>query len=153
MACHTAVFGLFFAAVSLVLCIPPLDRFLPLQPMRAFHLVYIVLFLVLGGLTGEYFLKRNPFRWGLFFLPIFVLMFSVQSCRISASNHIEWPGMKERNQWVQAFNWVRYNTPKDAFFALDPGCMDIEGEDLHGFRAIAERSMMCDMAKDRWSSA
>ena len=145
---QTPVFGLCFAAVSLVLCVPPLDRLVPMQPMRAFHLVYVILFLVIGGLAGEYLLKRKPLRWALFFMPIFVVMFSVQSYQFSASDHIEWPGMKPRNQWVQAFNWVRDNTPKDAFFALDPRNMESRGEDFHGFRALAERSVMCDMVKD-----
>ncbi len=143
-----SIFGLCFAALSLILCAPPLDKLISLQPMRAFHLVYLILFLVIGGLAGEYVLKKKPLRWALFFLPIFALMFTVQSYRLHASDHIEWPGMKPRNQWVQAFDWVRGNTPKDAFFALDPWCMLKDGEDLHGFRALAERSMMCDMVKD-----
>ncbi|MGD0400340.1 MAG: hypothetical protein ABSC04_15650 [Syntrophobacteraceae bacterium] len=144
----TAVFGLFFAALSMGFCVPPLDRLVALQPMRAFHVVYLILFLVLGGLVGEYFLKSKPLRWVLFFMPIFAVMFSVQSYQFRASDHIEWPGMKPRNQWVQAFNWVRDNTPKDAFFALDPRSMKSGGEDFHGFRALAERSMMCDVVKD-----
>ena len=149
VASRIPIFGLYFAAVSLALCAPPLDRFLPLQPMRAFHLVYLVLFLVIGGLAGEYLLKRKPIRWALFFMPIFVLMFSVQIYRLPASDHVEWPGKGPTNQWVQAFNWVRDNTPKDAFFALDPMSMERDGQDLHGFRALAERSTMCDMVKDR----
>ena len=145
---QTPLFGLCFAAVSLALCVPPLDGLSPLQPMRALHLVYIVLFIVLGGLAGEYFLKRKPLRWALFFTPLFILMFSVQMYRYSGSDHIEWPGIQPRNQWVQAFNWVRENTPKDAFFALDPVYMDTTGEDLHGFRALAERSAVGDIVKD-----
>ncbi len=145
---QTAVFGLCFAALSMGFCVHPLDRFVALQPMRAFHVVYLILFLVIGGLAGEYFLKRRPLRWALFFMPIFAVMFSVQSYQFRASDHIEWPGMKPRNQWVQAFNWVRDNTPKDAFFALDPRSMESSGEDFHGFRALAERSMMCDVVKD-----
>ncbi len=111
-------------------------------------MVYLILFIVIGGLAGEYFLKRKPLRWAFFFMPIFVVMFSVQSYQFSSSDHIEWPGMKPRNQWVRAFNWVRNNTPKDAYFALDPRCMESHGEDFHGFRALAERSMMCDLVKD-----
>ena len=33
-------------------------------------------------------------------------------------------------------------------FALDPLLMRIPGEDTHGFRAIAERSMLADATKD-----
>jgi hypothetical protein len=36
----------------------------------------------------------------------------------------------------------------DAYFALDPETMSLPGEDQHGFRAIAERSMLADNVKD-----
>jgi hypothetical protein len=62
--------------------------------------------------------------------------------------HIEWPGVRSSNEWVQAFDWVRENTPNEAYFALDPLHMEASGEDEHGFRAIAERSMLADRIKD-----
>jgi len=65
-----------------------------------------------------------------------------------ASVHIEWPWSQPRNPWVEAFLWIRGNTPKDAFFALDPYHMAIDGEDQNGFRALSERSMMADAVKD-----
>jgi hypothetical protein len=65
-----------------------------------------------------------------------------------ASAHVEWPWTASRNQWVQAFQWIRQNTPRDAIFALDPHHMEIPGEDENGFRAIAERSMLADDVKD-----
>ena len=37
---------------------------------------------------------------------------------------------------------------KDAVFALDPNYMRIAGEDQHGFRAVAERSVLADNVKD-----
>jgi hypothetical protein len=46
------------------------------------------------------------------------------------------------------FFWVRDNTPKDAIFALDPNYMQAPEADLHGFRAIAERSALADNVKD-----
>jgi hypothetical protein len=36
----------------------------------------------------------------------------------------------------------------DAYFALDPQHMGMPGEDQHGFRAIAQRSMLADALKD-----
>jgi hypothetical protein len=36
----------------------------------------------------------------------------------------------------------------DAYFALDPEHMRLPGEDQHGFRAIAEHSMLADRVKD-----
>jgi hypothetical protein len=42
---------------------------LRLQPMRSFHLIYGALFILLGGLLGEYLLCMRPWRWVLFFGP------------------------------------------------------------------------------------
>jgi len=44
--------------------------------------------------------------------------------------------------------WIRHNTPTDAYFALNPEHMALPGEDQHGFRALAERSMLADTVKD-----
>ena len=49
---------------------------------------------------------------------------------------------------MDAFVWIREHTPSDAYFALDPDHMRLPGEDQHGFRAIAERSMLADRVKD-----
>jgi hypothetical protein len=43
---------------------------------------------------------------------------------------------------------VEQNTPVDAVFALDPNYSQIPGEDIQGFRAIAQRSMIADAGKD-----
>jgi hypothetical protein len=65
-----------------------------------------------------------------------------------ATPHLELPDCAPGNDWVSAFLWVRDNTPIDAYFALDPQHMELPGEDQHGFRAIAERSMLADKVKD-----
>ena len=49
---------------------------------------------------------------------------------------------------MQAFKWVRRNTPEDAYFALGPRYMARPGEDQRGFRAIAQRSALADAVKD-----
>jgi hypothetical protein len=49
---------------------------------------------------------------------------------------------------VEAFNWVKANTPLDAYFVLNPRYMSSEGEDYHGFRGLAERGQMADWDKD-----
>ena len=61
---------------------------------------------------------------------------------------LELPGLASPNPWVQAFVWVRTNTPVSAYFALDPKFMLAPDEDQHGFRALAERSRMADRVKD-----
>ncbi|MGH9561444.1 MAG: hypothetical protein ACRD3S_08310 [Terracidiphilus sp.] len=49
---------------------------------------------------------------------------------------------------MQAFAWIRTNTPVDAYFALDPYYLEQPGEDFHSFRALAERSQLADAVKD-----
>jgi hypothetical protein len=43
---------------------------------------------------------------------------------------------------------VRNNTPQDAVFAVDSRYFMDPGIDVHGFRAIAERSALADYFKD-----
>jgi hypothetical protein len=56
--------------------------------------------------------------------------------------------MRATNDWARAFDWAKNNTPVDSLFALDPRYMELPGEDYHGFRALAERSVMADDLKD-----
>jgi hypothetical protein len=124
------------------------DDFVRLQPMRSFQLIYIVMFLLLGGLAGEYLLRDKVWRWLLLFLPISATMYGVDRSLYPASHHLELPGRAVANPWLQAFDWVRHNTPEDAVFALPPRYLLTAGEDDHGFRAIAQRSMLADWVKD-----
>jgi hypothetical protein len=127
---------------------PRFEALARIQPMRSLFLLYMVMILLGGGFLAEYFLKNHVWRWVALFLPLCAGMFYAQRQLFPASAHIEWPGATPKNPWVQAFLWVRDNTPVDAVFALDPAHMEIAGEDYNGFRAIAERSMLADSAKD-----
>jgi hypothetical protein len=149
LASATIVFGLAFTFIALVLTGPrQFARFAELQPMRALLLVYIMLFVILGGATAEYILKNRSWRWFALFLPITAGMFYAQRDLFPTTQHLELPRSQSDNAWVQAFVWIRNNTPTDAYFALDPDHMRLSGEDQHGFRAIAERSMLADRVKD-----
>jgi hypothetical protein len=142
-------FGLLFTVAGLLLTFSArLENFTRLQPMRSFHIVYIVFFLMLGGLIGEYALRRNVARWLGLFIPLAISMWLVQRSSYASSSHVEWPGAADTNRWNAAFVWVRDNTPKDAIFALDPDYMLRPGEDSQGFRAIAERSALAENIKD-----
>jgi hypothetical protein len=141
--------GLMVGAAIVVNLVPQLERFVPVQPMRTLHLLYIVLFLVGGGLLGEWLLRDHAWRWAMLFLPICAGMFYAERQTFPSSQHIEWPGRTAQNEWVAAFDWIRQNTPRNALFALDPHYMERPGEDNHGFRAFAERSMLADYTKDR----
>jgi hypothetical protein len=135
--------------LTLVITIPP--RLLSLvryQPMRSLQLVYVILFLLLGGLLGKFLLRNRVWLWLALFAPLCFGMFYVQRQLFPATPHIEWPGRVPRNDWLQAFAWIRVNTPTNAIFALNPNHMALPGEDEHGFRVMAERSMLADAVKD-----
>jgi hypothetical protein len=75
-------------------------------------------------------------------------MFLVQWELIDDGAHVELPGMASANPWLQAFAWIRENTPAGAYFALDPNYLSERREDFHSFRALAERSQLSDADKD-----
>jgi hypothetical protein len=142
-------FGLLSALAGVVLGIPSwLENYTRLQPMRSFHLVYVIFFVLGGGLLQVYVLGRVRWRWLAFFLPLAAGMWFLQWSTFPASQHVEWPGSQSANSWTSAFLWIRGHTPKDAVFALDPNYMLSPGEDMHGFRAVAERSLLADSVKD-----
>jgi len=142
-------YGIFQTIVGVAVMLPQsLDRLRPLEPMRYLHLLYLFFFLLIGGFLGRYLLKNHAYRWVLLFVPLSVGLFHAQRALYPASAHIEWPNAKSHNPWLEAFSWIRDNTPVDAVFALDPHYMQLPAEDYHGFRALAERSVLADYDKD-----
>jgi len=150
LLCKTLiVFEAAFFVVALFVSIPGnFDNFAELQPARSLHLLYILMFLIGGGLLGKYVLRNRPLRWALLFVPICAVTVMAEKATFPATPYVEWPGAAPRNPWVQAFEWVRLNTPEYAYFAMDPVAMQLPGEDQHGFRAIAQRSLLADDVKD-----
>jgi hypothetical protein len=143
------LYGVFQMAVAMVmLAIPALIRFAPLQPMRFLQLVYIFMALMGGCLLGKYLLKASLWRWAIFLLVFNGGMLIAQRLQFSHSEHLELPGRNSANPWLQAFAWIRQNTPSGAYFALDPEYLAAPGEDYHSFRALAERSQLADYFKD-----
>jgi hypothetical protein len=142
-------FGLLFTVAAIVLTSSTrLENFTRLQPMRCFDIIYVIFFVALGGVMGEYVLKGNVWRWLSLFVPLAASMYFLQQSQFPSSVHVEWPGYGYHNTWNSAFSWIRLHTPRDAVFALDPNYMLIVGEDQHGFRAVAERSALADAVKD-----
>jgi hypothetical protein len=147
LARASIVYGVIFLLATLVVTVPArFQTAARLQPMRSLHLLYILMFLLGGGLLGEWILRQRRWLWIALFVPLCAGMFVVQLDLFPASPHIEWPNAVPHNDWLQAFDWVRRNTPTDALFAIDPDYMDKDDE--HGFRAIAERSRLADAVKD-----
>ncbi len=142
-------FGLLFTAAGVLLSAnPQLENYARFQPMRAFHVVYLVFIPVFGALLAQYALRNRAWRWLALFLPLTASMWLLQRATYPASPHWELPGERIGGAWESAFRWIRDHTPKDAVFALDPNYMLLAGEDEHGFRAVAERSVLADNVKD-----
>lgn len=127
---------------------PALVRLVPMQPMRYLHLVYLFMALIGGCLIGKYWLKSSIWRWTAYLLLFNAGMFAAQIYQLDGSSHLELPGLRSPNPWLQAFRWIRLNTPQDAYFALNPYYLQAPEEDYHGFRALAERSQLADAVKD-----
>jgi hypothetical protein len=149
LATRTAVYGVFQLAVALLMALPPaLERLRPLQPMRFLHLIYILMTLLGGCFIGENILRQHRWRWAALFVPAALGMFVAQRALYPASPHLELPGIHSSNPWLESFEWIRNNTPEDAYFALGPDYTRLPGEDSHGFRALALRSSLADNGKD-----
>jgi Dolichyl-phosphate-mannose-protein mannosyltransferase len=147
-------YGTFQTVVGIAVMLPvSLERLRPLEPMRYLHLLYVFFFLVVGGLLGRYLLDRRIYRWMLLFVPLSVGMFHAQRQMYSASPHLELPFRSAGSDWLRAFDWIRRNTAVDSLFALDPHYEKLPGEEFHGFRALAERSVLADYEKDAGMAA
>jgi hypothetical protein len=148
--CHAAVvYEFVYFLIALVIAIPQrFEALARLQPLRSLLLVYIFMLMAIGGLVAEYILKDHMWQWLLLFLSVSAGMFVAQRQLFPSTAHIEWPWAAPKNQWEQAFLWIRQNTPVDAAFAIDPFYMEATGEDRIGFRALAERSRLADANKD-----
>jgi len=118
-----------------------------LQVLRAFQFVYIAGVLLAGGMLGRL-AQQHKRAIALLYLLLMAALFAGQRLTYPESNHVEWPGLKPRNLWQDAFLWIRDNTPRDAIFALDNDYIEGPGEDAQGFRATAERSAVADWFKD-----
>jgi hypothetical protein len=148
--CYAAVvYEFVYFAIALVIAIPQrFEALARLQPLRSLHLLYMFMLMAIGSFIAEYILKDRAWRWAVLFLPLCVGMFVAQKALFPSTAHLEWPWAAPRNQWEQAFLWIRQNTPTDAQFAISPFYMEAPGEDRIGFRALAERSRLADANKD-----
>ncbi len=150
MVCRALlIYDLIYFSAALVVDLPArFESLARLQPLRSLHLLYMLMFLIMGGFLGEFVLKKRVWRWLALFVPLGLGMFVAQRALFPASAHLEWPGSVPKNPWAQAFIWVRDHTPVNAVFALDPAFMQLPGEDTTGFRCLAQRSRLADLSKD-----
>lgn len=144
---------LVYSAFQLIISMAILSPWAPvgfttLEPMRYLHLVYVFLALIGGAYIGRYVLKSYVWRWAVFLILANGGMFFAQRQLFASTPHIELPNATPSNPWLQAFAWIRDNTPPDAFFALDPNYQLEPDEDYHSFRGLAQRGSLADAYKD-----
>ncbi len=143
------LYGVFQQLVAFVMLTPPqFIRLTPLQPMRYLQLVYYFMALIAGALLGRRVLRARVWRWAVYLAVIDGAMLAAQVYQFPSCPHFEMPWTSPANPWLQAFAWIRHNTPIDAYFAAGPYYLAAPGEDYHGFRALAERSQLADAIKD-----
>ncbi len=113
-----------------------------LQMLRSFQLIYATGIVLLGGFLGHLFSRRS--RWlGCMLIAIaFLSMYAAERQSYGNSAHLELPGRTPKNQWEQAFLWIRGNTPHEAVVAADPAFLSAPGEDAQSPRALSERSVL-----------
>lgn len=150
-ACALAAFlnGGFFLLLALAVTRTPDQLWVArYQPMRTFHLLYILMFLLPVNLLAQKILEKKVAIFALLLAITSCAMFAAQRNAFPASSHLELPGTQSDNPWQLAFQWVRLNTPKDALFALAPDYPNEPAEDRSGFSAVAERSALANRTKD-----
>jgi hypothetical protein len=124
------------------------EMFARLQPLRSFHLITLVFVLLLGGIWGEYVGKDRPWAIAAVAIPLAAGMFLVARETYPNSPQVELPSSTSSNPWIDTLLWVRQNTPTGAVFAVDSRYFKDDLADVHGFRALSERSALADYFKD-----
>ena len=79
-ACRAfVIYGVIYSFVALAMDLPArFESLARLQPMRNLHLLYLFLFVVMGGFLAEHILKNRAWRWLALFLPLSIGMFMAQ---------------------------------------------------------------------------
>ena len=154
--------GIVATTVALIFCRWDANSFAlaRLQPLRVFLPLYLAFLTILPATAAEW-LPRSwrASRISLFasaialFSLLFALSAFLQQRTYPASRHLELPALTPRNRWVQAFLWLRQNTPADSLVALDANYTTLPGEDAQNVRAWSRRSTLPDFAKDGGAAA
>ena len=142
-------FGLLSIVAAAALCSSDrFEMFARLQPLRTFHLITLVFVIFLAGVAGEYLGRRGAWMMGGISIALAAGMSYAGAQTYPHSPAIEFPFSSSSNPWVDTLLWVRSNTPAQAVFAVDSRYFKDDLSDLHGFRAVSERSALADYFKD-----
>ena len=116
-----------------------------LQVLRAFHTIYAIGLILLGGYCGSRFSTRTRWLFVPAALGIAAAMYVGDKSSYPRSGHIDWALPESRDPWEQAFRWIRQNTPTNASFAAAPSVLRDMQTDSTGFRAVAQRDILVDI--------
>jgi hypothetical protein len=136
------------AAAAIMASSDRFEMFARLQPLRSFHAITLIFVLLFAGVLGEILGGRRRWAIAAVSISLAIGMFVVGRQTYPHSPQIEFPSATSTNPWVNALLWVRRNTPTDAVFAVDSRYFHEDLSDVHGFRAISERSALADYSKD-----
>ena len=117
-------FGLLFTLAAAMLAIPGLEGYNRLQPMRSFHLLYLIFFILLGGLIGEYWIRSIRWRWAALFVPLALMMVLVQQSHFPGERACGVAGIEQRQH-------VDFGVPVDPVAHAKRGGIRTRSE-LHG---------------------
>lgn len=139
--CLTCTLAGSVSTLIAALFVPPAGPYLlvPLQVLRAFHVIYAVGIVLSAGALG-----RFRMAGGALLLLLFAGMFFAEPPTWPGCVRIEWPDTPPTNAFQQAFQWIDEHTPADAVFAFDPQFVYWPGEDEQGFRALTGRDHLAD---------
>ena len=132
-----------------------------LQPLRVLHLAYpLFLLLFADTLQGLLTQRARPIRYpvpgtirrstvlGIAAAATVFALTAMQRSLYPTSCWLDLPWRAPANQWQQAFAWCREHTVPHDLFALDAAYTIASGEEAQGFRAVAQRDVLPDEAKD-----
>ena len=139
--CLTCILAGSVSTLLAALFVPPAGPYLlvPLQVLRAFHVIYAVGIVLSAGA-----LARFRMAGGALLVLLFAGMFFAERSTWPGCARIEWPDAPPTNAFQQAFQWIDEHTPADAVFAFDPQFVYWPGEDEQGFRALTGRDHLAD---------
>jgi hypothetical protein len=120
------------------------DFLMRIQVLRAFHTIYVLGIVMLGGFLVSNLWERSLWIGAALMIVAAAGMYAADLQDYPATSHIEWPGSSSANPWEQAFEWIQANTPQNAVFAVDSSAFDTSAASTQGFRAMAERSILVD---------
>ena len=83
------IYDLIYFVMALAIDLPArFESLARLQPLRSLHLLYMAMFVVMGGFVAEYVLQNRAWRWLTLFVPLSAGMFAAQLVLFPASAHV-----------------------------------------------------------------